>query len=315
MTGFQRLCIATCVVVFGLIVLGGVVRATDSGLGCPDWPRCHGSFIPRWEKHTMIEYSHRLVASVAGLMIFGIAAWAWRSFRSNKAILYPALALVALVVFQGGLGGVTVVRELPAEVSAVHLATALVLFAVLLTLMTAALGLNRGLPKLSVSRGSARLAATAALGTLVVMVLGSYIAGAGYGLACGGWPLCNSQVIPDANAASVQLNFGHRVLALILGVVITGLVVHAWRERTAAPLALALAAAAMGVYAAQVGVGAANALTQLAELARASHLGVGAALWALLVVLNIRIFGLHERLGSTEARQLPADRDLAGATR
>jgi heme A synthase len=145
------------------------------------------------------------------------------------------------------------------------------------------------------------------------MVLGSYIAGAGYGLACGGWPLCNAQVIPDANAASVQLNFGHRFLALVLGIVMVGLLAHAWRDRKAAPLAFSLAVAATVVFAAQVMVGAANAWTQLAEAARASHLAVGTALWALLVVLTVRVFGLHEALRSGATQPVTGDRDLARA--
>ena len=46
------------------ISLGGIVRITDSGLGCPDWPLCHGKLLPPLELHTLIEYSHRLSASV-----------------------------------------------------------------------------------------------------------------------------------------------------------------------------------------------------------------------------------------------------------
>src|SRR5687767_14391925 len=105
MTGFQRLCLITCTVVFGLIVLGGVVRATDSGLGCgDDWPRCEGSFIPRLETELLIEYSHRLTASVTGVLVLGLAIWAWRSYRAVPAILYPAIVVLVLVLVQGGFG-------------------------------------------------------------------------------------------------------------------------------------------------------------------------------------------------------------------
>src|SRR5688572_4254015 len=108
MTGFQRLCIVSSAVVFGLIILGGVVRATDSGLGCPDWPRCHGSFIPRWEIHTLIEYSHRLTASIAGVLILGLLIMAWRSHRRVPAIVIPATVIFALLLVQAGLGGAAV---------------------------------------------------------------------------------------------------------------------------------------------------------------------------------------------------------------
>src|SRR5688500_7861489 len=100
MTGYQRLCLLTSAVVFGLIVLGGIVRATDSGLGCPDWPRCHGSFMPRCETATLIEYSHRLTASIAGLLVLAILVWTWRSYRRVPALLYPAILTFVLLLFQ-----------------------------------------------------------------------------------------------------------------------------------------------------------------------------------------------------------------------
>jgi heme A synthase len=184
MTGFQRLCLATVVVVFFLIVLGGTVRATDSGLGCPDWPRCHGSFIPKWETHTLIEYSHRLTASVAGFMVLGIVVSAWRSYRRTPGILYPSFAILALVISQATLGGIAVLNELPPEVVAVHLGTALTIIGLLVYVTVAASAQERPLPALRVTPAFARLAAMAGGTTLILMIVGSYVAGADYGLAC-----------------------------------------------------------------------------------------------------------------------------------
>src|SRR5439155_19644506 len=184
----------------------------------PEWPRCDGSFIPRWEKHTLIEYSHRLTATVAGLLVLGVAVTAWRGYRRVPAILYPATAALVLVVAQAGLGGATVLGELPPELVALHLALAMAILALLLLTTTAASAQQRQLPRPGVSPVSARLCAATTLALFGVMLVGSYVAGAGYSLACSGWPLCNGQVIPAETAASVQVHFLHRALALFAGV-------------------------------------------------------------------------------------------------
>src|SRR6188768_3396482 len=65
LTRFAKLAVAAAVATYVLIVVGGLVRATDSGLGCPDWPLCFGEWTPPAELHAWIEHSHRLVAAVA----------------------------------------------------------------------------------------------------------------------------------------------------------------------------------------------------------------------------------------------------------
>ncbi|HXH22778.1 MAG TPA: COX15/CtaA family protein [Dehalococcoidia bacterium] len=311
MTGFQRLCIATTALVFVLIVIGGTVRATDSGLGCPDWPRCHGSFIPKWEKHTLIEYTHRLVASVAGLMVFAIAAWAWKSYRHVRSIWYPASATAVLLLVQGGLGGITVIQELPPEIVTVHLATALTLFALLVLITVAAVAQDLRIRLPTVGPGVVAFTVAASGLTLATMLLGAYVAGADYSLACSGWPLCNGEIVPDLSLTSVQLVFIHRLLAAALGVSLIWLAFVA--ARSGAELRL-LATSALGVYVAQVLVGAANIWTQVADLAQIAHLGVGTALWGILAYLNIRIFGLHEALDVQRPAGAPAG-DLARLAR
>ena len=294
-TGFQRLCFITCIVIFGLIVLGGVVRATDSGLACPDWPTCHGKLIPRWEKHTLIEYSHRLTASIAGVLVLGIAGWAWRSYRSVPAVLYPALLALALIILQASLGAVAVLNELPPEVVGLHLGLALAILALLALVTATAMDIERPFQDNDESTVLGRLAALALLATFALMLAGSYVAGAEYGLACTGWPLCNSEVIPEG-PAPVQVHFLHRLLAICAGLALVPLLWFAWRARQQAPFVASLAAAALGVYSLQALIGAANVWTELSDVVSAAHLAVGTLLWLLLAIIGLRANGLYRLL-------------------
>jgi heme A synthase len=314
LTGFQRLCIITCVVVFGLIVVGGVVRSTDSGEGCPDWPLCHGRLIPENNKHTLIEYSHRATASVTGILVLAITVWAWRAYRNVPRILYPAVLALVLVVFQAGLGGAAVASDLAAEIVMVHLGTALCILALLVLIAITSIDLERPLVRPRLSANTGRLALLASAATLVLMLIGAYVAVADYALACSGWPLCNGEVVPSAHVASVQVIFGHRVVALVLGLVIVGLVWQVWRQRHEAPLAFALVLTAGAVYVAQVFIGAANIWTDVADEVSATHLAFGTLLWLVLAILNIRLFALHEWLPRSSGEH--QSHDLAhGATR
>jgi len=314
LTGFQTLCIVACAVIFGLIVIGGVVRATDSGEGCPDWPLCHGKLIPRTDKHTLIEYSHRATASVAGGLVLAIAVWSWRSYRNVPRILYPAVATFVLVLFQAGLGGAAVLNDLAAEIVMVHLGTALLILALLALLTTTSIDLERPLTRPRVTPRVGRLALIASGGTLVLMLIGAYVAVADYSLACSGWPLCNGEVIPSADATSVQVHFGHRAIAALLGLVIVGLTWQVWLNRREAPMAFALVLTAAALYGVQVLIGAANIWTQVADEVSAAHLAFGTLLWLTLTVFNIRVHGLYEWLPRSSGQRAP--RDLApGVTR
>jgi heme A synthase len=295
-SGFQKLCLVTCIVVFGLIVLGGVVRATDSGDGCPDWPLCHGKLIPRTDKHTLIEYSHRATASVVGLLIISIGVVAWRNYRNVPRILYPSLLAIGLVLVQGGLGGAAVLNDLAAEIVMVHLGLALTILALLILITTTAFDLTAPLSRVASSVTTGRLAAIAAIGVMGLMVIGAYVAVADYSLACSGWPLCNGDVVPDMQATSVQVIYGHRVLAAIVGVLLVVLLARTWSERPQAPAAFALACGAMLSYIVQVFVGAANIWTEVAAEVSTLHLAFGTLLWVMLAMLNIFLHRLYERL-------------------
>ena len=123
-TIFRLVALAAAAASFGQITLGGVVRATGSGLGCPDWPLCHGRIIPPLETATLIEYSHRLSATVLGVLVLAVVVMAWVYYRSNQWVIVSAVLGLALVILAGALGGFTVLTELAWWVRLLHLAIA-----------------------------------------------------------------------------------------------------------------------------------------------------------------------------------------------
>src|SRR5712691_13134211 len=84
MRAYRGLAVATAVSAYLLILLGGLVRITGAGLACPDWPLCRGRVIPPPDSLVLIEWSHRFVASIVGLLTLAVAFAAWRLRRSGQ---------------------------------------------------------------------------------------------------------------------------------------------------------------------------------------------------------------------------------------
>ena len=119
---FRRLAVATALCAYLQIALGGVVRVSDSGLGCPDWPLCHGRPYPPADVHAIIEYSHRAVGTLTGILIIATVLLAWAIFRHRRpAVAWLATASLIGVVGEGVLGGVVVANELTPWLVLIHL--------------------------------------------------------------------------------------------------------------------------------------------------------------------------------------------------
>jgi heme A synthase len=287
MTWFQRLLLITIAATFVLVVIGGTVRATDSGLGCPDWPTCHGKLIPSADKHTLIEFSHRTAAAVVGFLFLGVTFFTFKTERRNKLVFWLAFSAGLLLVAQIILGGVTVKKELPAEIVAAHLGTAMIFMAVMI--VTATISLMRARARQVFAFASEttfnRLAIATAATAFVTLLLGSYISGTDAALACSGWPLCNGSLTPGGGSAE-GLHFLHRLVAGVLGIMILGLIYQAFEERRNQPLLLRLSMGAGVLYLAQALIGAANIWTDLAAGVVVTHLSLAALLWCVMITIN-----------------------------
>ncbi len=283
---FQVLTIVTVVSLFALVTLGGAVRLTDSGLGCPDWPLCHGKIIPSLDKHTLIEYSHRLMASVIGLMVLAIAIVVWKSYRSQPWLVIPASLGLILLVVQAMLGGVTVLEELPASIVVAHLATAQALMAVMVVVSIVALW---GAPRIEAGAGGGWFPVVVlggALGAYAVLVTGAHVAASGATVSCGQeWPLCAGSLLPDGYYATMHML--HRVVALAGGLLIVGVLVMAWRRRHGREILGWVAAAVAAVFLLQVIVGGVTILSGFPMSGRLLHLAVATLVWVGMVALAL----------------------------
>jgi len=300
LTPFRRLAVVTIAATFVLIGLGGLVRATDSGLGCPDWPRCFGRLVPPAELHPWIEHSHRLVASVVVVLVALLVVAAWRTGQ-ERVVRRAAVAALVLVLAQAMIGAFVVWWKLRADSVTLHLATALALVAMLIFIdFRARHGPAR---RHGQDRRFVRLVEVGAGLLYLQMLVGSTVTGHQAGLA---YPL--AVVWPDLGPSVARIQLAHRVLAVVVATLIVVTWVVARRTQRAHPTVTRLAGYAAGLVAVQVALGMANVANRLAALTVVPHLTVGALLWGTMVALALHA----DRFAGTGVRD-PAEPEPARA--
>lgn len=280
MTLFRRLALASTIATLVLVSIGGLVRATKSGLGCgTNWPHCPGAV----NRALIIEASHRAAAGIVILLIASLVVVAYRNRGSLPGMLGLSTAAFFLVMSQAILGAIVVWLELEAESVVLHLATAMALVALLIHITTAALRLERG----SIAEpdpGLVRMSTFTAITTLTILLVGSYVTGKGAGLVFPDWPLMDGKVIPDLGIESQAVHFLHRALA---GFGLVAVIALAWNARSRDGVAARFTYAAAGLYVVQVLVGALNVWTDLSSAVVAIHLALGSLIWASLVTVAV----------------------------
>jgi heme A synthase len=309
MTAFRRLCVASTVATFLLIGVGGLVRATGSGLGCgDDWPECGGKLVPSMAHlTTAIEYTHRLVAATVIVLIGSLVVSAFRTHRENRPILIASTGALLLVLGQAVLGAIVVKLDLHAISVVLHLAAALSLVALLIYLTGLAFAADGSLSGPTTTSGS-RLAAVAAGATLVQLLIGSYVSGRDAGLTYKDWPLMDGKIVPPMPGSAYALQFTHRAVAVIAGVVVLAAVIAFIRRRDILPAAARLAWITASLYLLEILIGGANVLTSLNSAVVTAHLLTGALIWGSLVgMFTITVPSVRQ---VTLSRRAPSSRSV-----
>lgn len=291
-----------------LVAVGGLVRATNSGLGCGDnWPICNGKIIPLFDNYTVaIEFSHRFVAGLLIVSISLLVRQAFKEQREHPRLVRASIGALGLVLFQAVLGAIVVKLDLRAESVVIHLLAAMLLLGLLVYIASAASVVDRSLaptPEPEVSR-RAWFAASCVLALLAV---GSYVSGKQAGLAFVDWPLMDGRLLPDLSVDLRAIQFFHRVLAAAVGVVVVLVAWPVMRRKDELPLASRLAHVAVGAFAVEVLIGALNVWTRLNAGMVTLHLALGASIWAACVgIAVVTRPGLEQELRSGSRRREPA---------
>lgn len=275
------LLIASVLLAFAQPTLGGVVRVTGSGDGCPDWPQCFGNWVPPWsDGHAIVEWSHRTVGTIFGAVILFATVLMWVRYSQHRALVYTYTAALILVAIVGGIGGRVVLTDLDPAWRTLHLGgaeavAALTVFGLILATYRPAMPkLGQVLPEQSTALKFGIAAATM---SLVTLLSGAYAVWRGAGAVCPEWPLCGGAIIPESEL--VWIHVIHRIISLVTVVVILYAAHKIYRMPGASGALKVSAAAAPVILAAQVLMGAANPWSQFDEWARAGHLSLATLLW------------------------------------
>lgn len=281
LTSFQRLAIWTTATTYFLILVGGLVRASGAGLGCPDWPRCFGSWIPPAKAAELppqfdpsqfnptlmwTEYLNRLLGVTVGFLIFATAVSAWRHYRHQPRILWPTIAAFLLVGYEGWLGGRVVAHELAPWIVTAHLIVAVVIVQLLLYATFQAMA-----PQSTSTSDS-----TIGTGTAILIALTLFQAGVGTQVRGTIDDVVNTGLARSAALAAVgRLDGIHRDLAFVTLIGATLLVL--WLLSNRSPL-VSWGYVVMALAVAQVAIGAFMAYGALIPSAQVAHLTIASLL-------------------------------------
>lgn len=301
----KRLAAANAIGMFLVLLGGALVTKTDSGRGCGDvWPLCNDRFVPDLTLESIIEYSHRAISGIVGILVLVTAVVMYRAYGRRSEPFVYALGALAFTIIQAILGAMAVVWEQSAAVMALHFGISMVALAFTLLLAGAVWRMESAAERISppgsVRRGFRIFVWIVTVYSYIVVYIGAFVRHTeSYG-GCIGWPLCNGALIPELSGPTM-IAFAHRFAALILFIliiilfVLTGLRYGHIRElkltSNLSLLLIALQVLSGGLIAFTLGIHDAYIFISLL------HTAIISVLFALLSYMCIRVWQLRFEAG------------------
>jgi len=225
----KTLAILTTIGILLVVMAGALVTKTGSGEGCgANWPLCHDRLIPENPTpETIIEYTHRLVTGVVGLLILSFSIWMAIKYRHIREIRFVIYSAIFFLLLQSALGALAVLYGQSSAIKALHFGFSLLSFASILLLCIYVFQLTnkQALPS-SLATSKTRLYLLLLfVYTYIVVYIGAYVRHTGSSMGCAGWPLCNGQFIPELTGQT-GIQFGHRIAALLLFIFFVAFYIH-----------------------------------------------------------------------------------------
>jgi cytochrome c oxidase assembly protein subunit 15 len=311
----HRFAVFTACSTFFLIIAGGLVTSTDSGLAVPDWPLSYGQVMPPMVGGIFYEHGHRMVATFVGFLTTVLAIWLWRK-EDRKWVRMLGLGSLLAVIVQGVLGGLTVLHLLPASISVSHATLAQTFFCmtILLALVTSPKWRKVKPVELAESRSTRHLMAAVIAVVFLQLILGAVMRHTYSGLAIPDFPLSYGSLLPPSSESDmaalnrhrlveydlppvtmgqIWIHFAHRVGALLVTVVILAALLHIFRTYKADPRMREPALLIGVLLVVQVFLGALTVWSGKSVEGATAHVATGALLLATSVILAARSFHLY----------------------
>ena len=286
-----------------LIFAGGLVTSTGSGLSVPDWPTTYGWFMLTFPLDKMVggifyEHSHRLIASMVGLLIVVLATWLWRT-EPRYWVRRLGYISVAAVVTQGILGGITVLWFLPDAISIAHAGLAQLVFCLTVSIaLFTSPGWRRAYThtQMPLAANDRPLQAIAMLTTILVytqILVGATMRHTEAGLAIPDFPLAFGQLVPPFWNPQIAIHYAHRVGALVVSAFVVATAGHVIYHHVSRPELRRPSLLLMALLAIQITLGALTVLSGKHYVINSLHVVTGALVLGTSLVLTLQTCRPH----------------------
>jgi cytochrome c oxidase assembly protein subunit 15 len=291
---------------FIVLLMGATVTDTGSSEGCGrSWPLCHGNFLPAGIRESVIEFSHRLVTGIIGIVIFALAVLCIRARKKYPQLLPLVPMMVGALLLQSVMGAWAVKYPQSAPVLAMHFGFSLVAVAGVFLVMRVIDESQAGSRTIRpIPTREFRIATwLSVVAVYVVAYSGAYMKHVdAVDDGCRTWPLCNGQVVPELGGDDGVV-FMHRLAALAGTFLIAGIAWIAWRHRQSRPDLANTSLLALWLVLAQIIAGMLVVRTDMQLIATLMHAGIMAALF-LTLCENCRL-ALPQRAVAPAFREQP----------